>query len=105
MRLAIVIPSNNFQVLRPQGEDLIPAVEPQKVRWENPVLAVRDLRAEVGAEPGGHRCNVRLSSKGGYIGGVSCLNGNVCSRSWGFVVAIVWPGLYNTSIHTRHMRI
>jgi hypothetical protein len=93
MRLAIVIPRNDFQVLRAKSEDLVPAVEPQKIRWEHPVLAIRNLGAEVSTEPRRYGCNVWFPSKGGDIRRISCFNSNVCSRSWCLIVAVVWPAL------------
>jgi hypothetical protein len=57
MRLSIVIPGNDLDEAGLQLQDFIPAVEPEKIGWENPVLAVRDLGAKVCEEPRGYRCS------------------------------------------------
>lgn len=54
MRLAIVIPGDNFNKARSKSQDFIPSVIPQKIRREDPIFAVGYLRTEVGEEPG--RC-------------------------------------------------
>ena len=59
MTLAVVVPCDNFNILRGEGKDLVPAVVPQEIGRKDPVLAVGDLGAEMGGEP--RRCGCRGS--------------------------------------------
>jgi hypothetical protein len=47
----IVVPSNDFDESWLQFEDVIPSIEPQKVGWEDPILAVGDFCTIMGKEP------------------------------------------------------
>jgi hypothetical protein len=44
--LPIVIPGNYLQKLWAHGQNLVPTTEPQEIRWEHPILAVRDFLPE-----------------------------------------------------------
>ena len=52
MRLAIVIPGDDFDESRAELQKTIPARVPQKIRREDPVLAIGDFATEMGREPG-----------------------------------------------------
>lgn len=47
MRLAVVVPGEDFDVLRGQGQYFVPTFIPEKVTREDPVLAVGDFKAIV----------------------------------------------------------
>jgi hypothetical protein len=66
---------------------------------------VRSHRAEVSREPRGNRCNIWLPSKRFDIGSVTILNGNIVTRSWCFIVTIVWPGLRLLATSTQDLEI
>ena len=51
MRLAVVVPGDNLHEAGAKVQDLVPAVVPEGIRGEDEVLAVRDLRSEMGEEP------------------------------------------------------
>ena len=51
VRLAIVVPGNDFHEARTQLQDLVPAIVPEGIRRENEVLAVSDFGTEMGKEP------------------------------------------------------
>jgi hypothetical protein len=56
-------------------------------------------------EPRGNRCNIWLSSKRIDIGSIAILNGNIMTRSWCFIVTIVWPGLRLLATSTQELEI
>ena len=51
MRFAVIIPCENFETLGIQCQDIVPSVVPQEIPWEDPVLAVRNLRTVMRGEP------------------------------------------------------
>jgi hypothetical protein len=50
VRLAVVVPGDNFNTSQAHGENLLPAVVLEKISGENPVLTVRNLGAKVREE-------------------------------------------------------
>ena len=48
--LAVVVPRDDLDVLGPYSEDIVPALVPQQVAGEDPVLAVADFGTEVSLE-------------------------------------------------------
>jgi hypothetical protein len=57
MRLAVVVPGDVLDEARAELQKRVPAVVPEEVGREHPVLAVGDLVAEMGEEPGRRSCN------------------------------------------------
>ena len=43
MTFTVIVPCDYFYELGGEGEDFSPSLEPEKVGWENPVFAVRNL--------------------------------------------------------------
>lgn len=60
VRLAVVVPGDDLDKGGLRVENVVPAVLPEQVGREDKVLAVADLDAVVGAEPGRHGGDVRL---------------------------------------------
>lgn len=53
MRLAVIVPGDDFDETRSELEEVVPAIEPEEIRREYPVLAVGDFIAEMCKEPTG----------------------------------------------------
>jgi hypothetical protein len=108
MRLAIVVPCDNFHELRLELENLIPAIEPKEITWEHPVLAVGDFRPVIwtadeartrgiiseiltSREPRGDRSKVRLPTECAIVARVASLDRDVAVTVRSLVEAIVRP--------------
>lgn len=92
VRLAVVVPGDDFDEARLELQDLRPAVEPEEVSGEHPVLGVRHFGAKVCREPGGYRGEIWLSGEGVGVSVITILNSNIRSRLGGFVIAVAGPG-------------
>ncbi len=57
MTFAIIIPSNDLNVLWSERQDVHPAVIPEEIGREHPVFTVRDLASVVSGEPSRDGCN------------------------------------------------
>ncbi len=57
MAFAIIIPSDDFNVLWSERQDVHPAVIPEEIGREHPVFTVRDLAPIVSGEPSRDGCN------------------------------------------------
>jgi len=57
MAFAIIIPSNDFNILGSERQDVHPAVIPKEIRRKHPILTVRDLASVVSGEPSRDGCN------------------------------------------------
>ena len=63
MRFTVVIPGDDFDHRKALVKHFVPAVVEQRAAGEDPVLAKRDLRAEMRKEPRRHRSEIRLAAK------------------------------------------
>jgi hypothetical protein len=74
VRLSVVVPGDDFDEARGEGEDVVPAVEPEEVSGEDPVLLVG---VEVGEEPGGDGRHVVFAAEPFLVGIVAVFDGVV----------------------------
>jgi hypothetical protein len=51
--LTIIVPSNDLKEARAKSQDLIPALKPEQVGWEDSILEVGGLEARMWREPDG----------------------------------------------------
>lgn len=58
VRLAVVIPCDDFHELWLKSKDLLPALVPEKIAREDPVFAIRHFGAIMSREPGGDSCSM-----------------------------------------------
>jgi len=57
MAFTIIVPSNDFDVLWSERQDIHPAVIPKEIRRKHPILAVSDFGSVVSREPSRDGCN------------------------------------------------
>lgn len=95
--LAIVIPSDDFNKSGTKRKNFVPSIVPEEIRWEDPVLAVRNLCSVMSVEPRGNRGHVWLGTESCFESDISIgnSNGGRCIRS--FVVSVVVPSLLPVS--------
>lgn len=110
VRFAVVVPGDDFNEARTEGQNVVPTLIPQQVGREDPVLAVRYLAAEVRGEPRRCRCNLfsvplhllyapgrELTRKIGFalkradVRVVAISDSDIAASSGCFIVAIVGP--------------
>lgn len=86
VRLPVVVPRNDFNHLRREGQNLVPAAEPEQVAWEVPRLG-----REIGEEPGGHGRHVGFPTQPLRVLGVEVRGRDVGFRGRRSVRAVAVP--------------
>lgn len=89
--LPIIVPCDYLDETWAQGQDLDPSVIPKQISGKHPVLAVWNLRTEMGTEPRRNRSDVRFASECFDVCLISFLDCDITIRRRCLVSTVVWP--------------